>query len=97
MVRVSGRQGLQNAFVECDVPFLVAKDPIKMYESWLSAFVAPCEFPVLEAYFFDLAMVNSPPEFGHETEIEVAVVFVSRPVNEVEVADDQPSRTRRRF
>lgn len=46
---------MEEAIVEFKVPILVAEDSVKMDKRRSPPFIAPCEFSILQIYFFETA------------------------------------------
>jgi hypothetical protein len=97
VVRVGGRQGMKGACTKSEVPLLVTESTVETYKGGAAPFIAPSEFSVLKADLLQLAVVDCTSETRHKANVEVAVVFITCFVDQVEIPDDEPSRVVRRF
>jgi hypothetical protein len=82
---------------EVYVPILIAKEGVELAHGGIILLVAPSELPILEMYLFEVAQVKSVTELGHPSAIRIRSILVTRPVNLVEVARNNPLYARDRL
>jgi hypothetical protein len=73
------------------VPFVVAKESIKLAKSWIVPLVAPSEPPILKLDLVKLARLESGAEVIDSALIDIYIVLVSSSLNLVEIPEGQPS------
>ena len=61
---------------ESDIPLFVTEETIKLAHHWITLFVTPSEFPILQVYFLELTSVVGVAEACRVGPVPVSSILV---------------------
>ena len=97
MVRERRREGVEDVVAAVNVPFVVAKDVVKLAQGWVCPPITPSEPAVLKVNLMELTEVKDFSEAVDSAATRRSLVLVSCSVNLIKVPSGDPMDTRRRL
>jgi hypothetical protein len=76
--------------IEAKVPLIIAKEGIKLAESWRIPLITPSKPPVLEMDLLELTRLQGRPKAVDSASIDVSSIFIPSPPDLVEITEGKP-------
>lgn len=81
---------MKDVFIESDIPFLIAEEPIQFGHCRVALFISPGEFSILDVDFLKLAKIEGVSESHNSATVSIWTILISSPVDLVKIARDEP-------
>ena len=86
VVRCGRGHGLEKSSREKIMPLVVEEDPVKPTEGGVQMLIAPSVTTAMEVEVFQFEFIDELAEGGHQTSVDIGIIFISCIGNQVEVA-----------
>jgi hypothetical protein len=71
-------------------PTIGDEGSVDVLQAWMRALISPCEQTTMQMDYFQQRLGDEASELSHELVVKIAIVFVFRTVDNVEVTGEQP-------